>query len=117
MVLTTTTMAGHQQMTAREKDIYDTYSEDLEGLTFNSKPIINSMTELANEYSSDFAHVIVRCIEDKIKMVSSLSNLFLSWLCPILNTMLQNFHTNINFFVLRCKAHKNCLFCIFWIQS
>ena len=53
-------MAGPQQMTAREKDIYDTYSEDLEGLTFNSKPIINSMTELANEYSSDFAHVIVR---------------------------------------------------------
>ena len=107
-------MAGHQQMTAREKDIYDTYSEDLEGLTFNSKPIINSMTELANEYSSDFAHVIVRCIEDKIKMVSSLSNLFLSWLC---HTMLQNFHTNINFFVLRCIARKNCLFCIFWIQS
>jgi hypothetical protein len=70
MVLTTTMMASHQQMTAREKDIYDTYSEDLERLTFNSKPVINSMTELANEYSSDFAHVIVRCIEDKIKIVS-----------------------------------------------
>ena len=72
MVLTTATMAGHQQMTAREKDIYDTYSEDLDGLTWNSKPIINSMTELAIEYSSDFAHVIVRCIEDKIKMVCTI---------------------------------------------
>ena len=69
MVLTTAKMGSHQQMTAREKDIYDTYSEDLETLTFNSKPVINSMTELANEYSSDFAHIIVRCIEDKIKMV------------------------------------------------
>ena len=63
-------MGSHQQMTAREKDIYETYSEDLERLTFNSKPIINSMTELANDYSSDFAHIIVRCIEDKIKVVS-----------------------------------------------
>ena len=75
-------MAGHQQMTAREKDIYDTYSEDLDGLTFNSKPIINSMTELANEYSSDFAHVIVRCIEDKIKMVRKF-NLGLIMICPL----------------------------------
>ena len=71
MVLTATMMGTHQQMTAREKDIYDTYSEDLERLTFNSKPIINSMTELANDYSSDHAHVIVRCIEDKIKIVST----------------------------------------------
>ena len=69
-------MAGHQQMTAREKDIYDTYSEDLDGLTWNSKPIINSMTELAIEYSSDFAHVIVRCIEDKIKMVCTILDSF-----------------------------------------
>jgi len=82
-------MAGHQQMTAREKDIYDTYSEDLEGLTFNSKPIINSMTELANEYSSDFAHVIVRCIEDKIKMVQSSHKLPLLYL---LDSVLKN-HT------------------------
>ena len=68
MVLAATMMGAHQ-MTAREKDIYETYSEDLEGLTFNSKPVINSMTELANEYSNDFAHIIVRCIEDKIKSV------------------------------------------------
>ena len=76
MVLTTATMAGHQQMTAREKDIYDTYSEDLDGLTgyLDKVPgyLISSMTELAIEYSSDFAHVIVRCIEDKIKMVCTI---------------------------------------------
>ena len=69
-------MAGHQQMTAREKDIYDTYSEDLDGLTgyLDKVPgyLISSMTELAIEYSSDFAHVIVRCIEDKIKMVCTI---------------------------------------------
>ena len=40
MVLAATMMGAHQ-MTAREKDIYETYSEDLEGLTFNSKPVIN----------------------------------------------------------------------------
>lgn len=91
MVLTTATMAGHQQMTAREKDIYDTYSEDLDGLTWNSKPIINSMTELAIEYSSDFAHVIVRCIEDKIKMVSSSQKLPLLYL---LDSILKNHKEN-----------------------
>jgi len=84
-------MAGHQQMTAREKDIYDTYSEDLDGLTWNSKPIINSMTELAIEYSSDFAHVIVRCIEDKIKMVSSSQKLPLLYL---LDSILKNHREN-----------------------
>jgi len=84
-------MAGHQQMTAREKDIYDTYSEDLDGLTWNSKPIINSMTELAIEYSSDFAHVIVRCIEDKIKMVSSSQKLPLLYL---LDSILKNHKEN-----------------------
>ena len=72
---TATMMGSQKQMTAREKDIYDTYSEDLERLTFNSKPIINSMTELANDYSSDFAHIIVRCIEDKIKVVSRYNNI------------------------------------------
>lgn len=89
MVLTTAKMGSHQQMTAREKDIYDTYSEDLETLTFNSKPVINSMTELANEYSSDFAHIIVRCIEDKIKMVETTQKLPLLYL---LDSILKN-HT------------------------
>jgi len=88
-------MAGHQQMTAREKDIYDTYSEDLDGLTgyLDKVPgyLISSMTELAIEYSSDFAHVIVRCIEDKIKMVSSSQKLPLLYL---LDSILKNHKEN-----------------------
>ena len=71
-------MGSHQQLTTREQDVYDRYSEDLEQLTFNSKPIINGMTGLANDYSSDFPHVIVRAIEDKIQTVSFIQGYFTS---------------------------------------
>lgn len=53
-----------------EREISDLYSEDLQRLTFNSKPVISNLTELANEYKNRYAHVIVRLIEDRIKTVS-----------------------------------------------
>lgn len=86
-------MGSHNQLTTREQDIYDLYSEDLERLTFNSKPIINSMTELANDYSSDFPHVIVRAIEDKIQTAPGGQKLpFLYLLDSILKNHTKPYH-------------------------
>jgi len=53
----------------REREVYELYSEDLLRLTFNSKPVISNLTELAHEYSRDFAPLIVKIIEERIRKV------------------------------------------------
>ena len=54
----------------KEREVYELYSEDLDRLTLNSKPVISNLTELADEYKRDYAPLIVRIIEDRIKRVS-----------------------------------------------
>jgi len=53
----------------KEREVYELYSEDLDRLTLNSKPVISNLTELADEYKRDYAPLIVRIIEDRIKRV------------------------------------------------
>ena len=54
-----------------EMEVADAYSDTLSSLKINSKPIINTLTELANGYSNETAHIIVYLIEERIKEVSS----------------------------------------------
>jgi len=53
-----------------ERDAAKAYEDTLSSLKDNSKPVINTLTELANEYGREFPHVIVSCIEERIKEVS-----------------------------------------------
>ena len=52
-----------------EMEVADAYSDTLSSLKINSKPIINTLTELANGYSNETAHIIVYLIEERIKKV------------------------------------------------
>lgn len=64
----------------KEREVFELYSEDLDRLTINSKPVISNLTELADEYKRDFAPLIVRIIEDRVKRVPAeqkLSQLYL----------------------------------------
>ena len=53
----------------KEREVFELYSEDLDRLTINSKPVISNLTELADEYKRDYAPLIVRIIEDRVKRV------------------------------------------------
>jgi len=53
----------------KEREVFELYSEDLDRLTMNSKPVISNLTELAEEYRVDHAPLIVRIIEDRIRKV------------------------------------------------
>ena len=53
----------------KEREVFELYSEDLDRLTINSKPVINNLTEVADEYKREFAPLIVRIIEDRVKRV------------------------------------------------
>ena len=55
--------------TEREREVVELYSEDLRRLTFNSRPVISNLSELANEYRREFSHLIVKLIEDRIRQV------------------------------------------------
>lgn len=55
----------------KEREVFELYSEDLDRLTINSKPVISNLTELADEYKKDYAPLIVRIIEDRVKKVSA----------------------------------------------
>lgn len=58
-------------LTASElDDIRSSYEEELAGLTFNSKPVINMLTTIAQE-NMNAAAVICKTIEDRIHSVSS----------------------------------------------
>jgi len=54
----------------KEREVFELYSEDLDRLTINSKPVINNLTEVADEYKREFAPLIVRIIEDRVKRVA-----------------------------------------------
>ncbi|XP_057314535.1 pre-mRNA cleavage complex 2 protein Pcf11-like [Hydractinia symbiolongicarpus] len=55
-------------MSGKSKAVSDEYTSALSDLNFNSKPMINVLTMLAEE-NSDYAQVIVQCICDRIKKV------------------------------------------------
>jgi hypothetical protein len=52
-----------------EMEVADAYSDTLSSLKINSKPIINTLTELANGYRKDTSHIIVYLVEERIKEV------------------------------------------------
>ncbi len=56
--------------TAHERDAAKAYEDTLSSLKDNSKPVINTLTELANEYGRESSHIIASCIEERIKEVS-----------------------------------------------
>ena len=53
-------------MAEAEEEVASSYAAELEELTFNSKPIINSLTMIAEELLPH-ASVLVKVIEDKIR--------------------------------------------------
>jgi hypothetical protein len=54
-----------------EKEVGEAYYDTLSDLKINSKPVINTLTELANGYSKEHPQVIVYVIEERIKEVKS----------------------------------------------
>jgi hypothetical protein len=54
-------------MTSQE--VYHDYWDSLSQLTFNSKPVIVSLTELAYDYRTEHPKTIVKCIEERIRQV------------------------------------------------
>lgn len=60
-------------MTAKEKEVAEEYSNALDDLNINSKPLINMLTMLADENSA-FAPIIVQCIERQLHKVFKLYN-------------------------------------------
>lgn len=52
---------------ANEVEVNDTYSDTLSDLTFNSRPHIMTLTELAFDYSKSCPQVIVHVIEKRIQ--------------------------------------------------
>lgn len=59
---------SHGLNAAELEDIRSSYEEELAGLTFNSKPIINMLTTIAQE-NMNAAAVICKTIEDRIRSV------------------------------------------------
>jgi hypothetical protein len=51
-------------------DLAEQYREALSDLTFNSKPLINTLSMIADE-NRQYASVITKTIEEQTKMVSS----------------------------------------------
>jgi len=52
-----------------EVEVADAYGDTLSSLKDNSKPVINTLTELAHEYRKEHPHIIVYLIEERIKEV------------------------------------------------
>ena len=55
---------------ASEEEVHELYSTALAKLTANVRPLIISLTELANEYKRPHAKVVARLIEERIRTVS-----------------------------------------------
>lgn len=62
-------------MDAEEQSIVEEYASSLEDLTFNSKPLINVLTMLAEE-NSRYAASVTKLIEERIYKVCTLSRNF-----------------------------------------
>ena len=62
-------MAGVSTTTGKAREVAEEYKSALADLTFNSKPMINLLTMLADE-NRDCAQTIVQAICDRIKQVS-----------------------------------------------
>jgi hypothetical protein len=60
------TFGSTAEMAEAEEEVASSYAAELEELTFNSKPIINSLTMIAEELLPH-ASVLVKVIEDKIR--------------------------------------------------
>ena len=52
----------------REEEVKEEYQKTLQDLTFNSKPLIDVLTEVAAE-NKECAACIVECIEDQLENV------------------------------------------------
>ena len=50
-------------------DPVEAYVETLSNLTFNSRPVIMNLTELANEYKATHAEEVVAAIEARLRKV------------------------------------------------
>ena len=46
------------------------FQENLKKLTFNCRPLIMTLTEQANEFRRDYAHIVVGLLEERIRTVS-----------------------------------------------
>lgn len=55
--------------TEKELEVQKEYLDTLNTLNCNSKPLIDVLTDIAEE-SREFARVIVKCIEDQLEKVS-----------------------------------------------
>ena len=90
-------MAASRQtnLSAQVKEIRKEYCDTLDSLTFNSKPIIDTLSEIAKDYARSIPQIgpptVVKVIEERIMRVSFLKE----------NIILQLFHLNIP-----CHVHK-----------
>lgn len=55
--------------TEKELEVQKEYLDTLNTLNDNSKPLIDVLTEVADE-NKEYARVIVKCIEDQLERVS-----------------------------------------------
>jgi len=91
--------------TGKSKDISEEYKSALSDLTFNSKPLINVLTMLAEE-NSDYGQVIVQVICDRIKKVNvdqKMPALYL--LDSILKNIGGNYVTIISKYIVEVFCH------------
>lgn len=58
-------------LTEKELEVQKEYLDTLNTLHFNSKPLIDVLTDVADE-NKEFARVIVKCIEDQLEKVSNI---------------------------------------------
>ena len=55
-------------LSEREEEVKEEYLKTLQDLTFNSKPLIDVLTEVADE-NKEYAACIVDCIEEQLERV------------------------------------------------
>ena len=74
-------MAASRQtnLSAQVKEIRKEYCDTLDSLTFNSKPIIDTLSEIARDYARSIPQIgpptVVKVIEERIMRVSLLKKL------------------------------------------
>ena len=81
-------------MDLKSKEILKDYESSLEDLTFNSKPIINMLTMLANKHRA-LASEIVDLVETRFFKVATLSDIFWNTQSILLGCRLMCVHIYI----------------------